>query len=217
MLTASSSKVIIVQHSPDCYRPCCRLVLLIRQPPPSLWHKMASSSHLEVPKDGAAFETWADLRRALGNWAIRDKFTFRTPKKTPLAATYCCAEEGCNWKVCAQKGDGGLLVLAIKKSEHNCLGRGVPKKGAAANADWLDDVVVQHLNVTKATKPREIQECLRVRFGEEISYRVAHLCRQRLLDEDIGTHILCVESPFKAQQTSSTTAPSLRSYYLRCL
>lgn len=122
---------------------------------------MASSSHLEVPKDGAAFETWADLR-TLGNWAIRDKFMFRTPKKTPLAAMYCCAEEGCNWKVCARKGDGGLLVLAIKKSEHNCLDCGVQKKGAAANADWLDDVVVQHLNVTKATKPREIQECLRV-------------------------------------------------------
>lgn len=149
---------------------------------------MASSNYLEVPEDGSAFENWVDPRKALSNWAIRDKFTFRTPKKTPLAATYCCAEESCNWRVCARKVDSGLLVLAIKKSEHSCLGRGVPKKAAAANSDWLDDVIVQHLNVTKATKPREIQECIRVRFGEEISYRVAHLCRQRLLSEDIGTH-----------------------------
>lgn len=151
---------------------------------------MASSSHLEVPTDGAAFENWVGLRKALSNWAIREKFTFRTPKKTPLAATYCCAEESCKWRVCARKvgGGGGLVILSIKESEHNCLSRGVPKKAAATNADWLDDVIVQHLNVTKATKPREIQECIRVRFGEEISYRVAHLCRQRLLNEDIGTH-----------------------------
>lgn len=96
---------------------------------------MASSSHLEVPEDGAAFESWADLRRALSNWAIRDKFTFRTPKKTPLATTYCCAKESCNWRVCARKADGGLLVLAIKQSEHNCLSRSILKKAAATNAD----------------------------------------------------------------------------------
>jgi hypothetical protein len=139
---------------------------------------MASSTYLEVPEDGAAFESWVDLRKALSNWAIRDKFTFRTPKKT------------CNWRVCARKSeaDGGLLVIAIKQSEHNCLGCGVPKKAVATNSDWLDDVIIQNLNITKVTKPREIQECIRVRFGEDISYRVAHLCRQRLLNEDIGTH-----------------------------
>ena len=103
---------------------------------------MASSSHLVIPQDGDVFETWADLRRALNSWAIRDKFMFRTPKKTPLAATYHCAEEGCKWRVCARKEGSGMLVLSVKDSQHNCLSRGVPKMGAAANADWLDDVVV---------------------------------------------------------------------------
>jgi hypothetical protein len=39
----------------------------------------------------------------------------------------------------------------------------------------------------KATKPQEIQEMLRVRFAETVSYLQAHRCRSRLLDKDIGT------------------------------
>ena len=38
----------------------------------------------------------------------------------------------------------------------------------------------------KATSSKVVIDCLRVRFGEEVSYKVAQLCRLRLLNASIG-------------------------------
>jgi hypothetical protein len=40
----------------------------------------------------AIFATWDALKLALNTWAIRDKFNYRTAKKTPKTATYICKE-----------------------------------------------------------------------------------------------------------------------------
>ena len=52
----------------------------------------------------------------------------------------------------------------------------------------MDEVISRHLEVTKATNPKVIVDCLQVRFGEEISYKVAQLCRPRFLDGSLGSH-----------------------------
>jgi hypothetical protein len=44
---------------------------------------MAAIITLKDVRQGAIFATWDALKLALNNWAIRDKFTYRTPRKTP--------------------------------------------------------------------------------------------------------------------------------------
>ena len=53
---------------------------------------MAAITTLKDIRQGAIFATWDALKLALNSQIIRDKFTYRTPKKTPGAATYTCKE-----------------------------------------------------------------------------------------------------------------------------
>jgi hypothetical protein len=78
------------------------------------------------------------------------------------------------------------LVLSIINVEYTCIGRGLRKHASASKKEWLDPVVSRHLNVTKKTTLMEIKDLLRVRFAEEISYKIAQFCRLCLLDGDTG-------------------------------
>ena len=50
----------------------------------------------------------------------------------------------------------------------------------------MDAVVSCHLNVTKATSPKEIVDMLRVCFAEHLDYKRAQERYLRLLDSNIG-------------------------------
>jgi hypothetical protein len=52
--------------------------------------------------------------------------------------------------------------------------------------EWLDEAIPHHLLVTKSTKPREVVETIKVHYAETISYKVAQLAVQRLLDGGLG-------------------------------
>lgn len=74
---------------------------------------MAAVEKLAVLVDGTEYQTWADLRGALNDWAVRNKFAYRTPSKEPSRATYTCAVEDCPWRGRAKKNKEGLLVLSV--------------------------------------------------------------------------------------------------------
>jgi len=79
-----------------------------------------------------------------------------------------------------------MLVLTIIEAEHNCIGAGLGKRRTASSHAWLDEAVSKHLNITKATNPKAIVECIRIHYSEEVSYKVAQLTRLRLLSGDLG-------------------------------
>jgi hypothetical protein len=149
---------------------------------------MSSLSELVRPVNGDEFDDVDALIAALDNWAVKDKFTFRTLKRESGRAVWVCAEENCPWKIHtgAVDGEDGLVVLVIVNSEHRCIARGVRKFSSSSKKDWLDRVVSRYLNVTRATSPRDIVDLLRIRFAEEIDYKRAQMCHMRLLEEDIG-------------------------------
>lgn len=74
-----------------------------------------------------------------------------------------------------------MLVLMIVEVEHNCVGAGLGKRRTASSHVWLDEAVFKHLNITKATNPQAIVECICIHYSEEISYKVAQLTRLCLL------------------------------------
>jgi MuDR family transposase len=132
---------------------------------------MASLSELVRPVDGAEFDDIEALLAALDDWAVKDKFTFRTLKREPGRAVWVCAEENCPWRVRsgAVDGEDGLVVLVVVNSEHHCIARGIRKFSSSLKKDWLDRVVSRHLNVTRATSPRDIVDLLSIRFAEEMT------------------------------------------------
>ncbi|KAI9684815.1 MAG: hypothetical protein M1829_000190 [Trizodia sp. TS-e1964] len=152
-------------------------------------HITTVMEELRVPENQSVYLDLDALVRALDDWAVKKKFCFRTVKREATVALFDCAEAtelGCEWHCRARLLDDEIWVLSIINSDHTCIGRGVRKHSSSSKREWLDPVVARHLNVTKQTKPDDIQDLLRVRFGENISYKIAQLCRLRLLDEDIG-------------------------------
>jgi hypothetical protein len=79
-----------------------------------------------------------------------------------------------------------MLELRITRREHTCYTSGVAKFSMSALKDWVDKATSQHLLVTKTTKPQEIVDTIWIHFVEKISYKVAQICRQRLLDGGLG-------------------------------
>jgi len=147
---------------------------------------MAALAELSVPSNGTEYLDIDSFVRALDDWAVKKKFSFRMLRRDAQRAVYVCAEEGCGWRVRARPTDDELWVLVIDDDEHRCIGRGVRKFASSSKKEWLDPVVSRHLNVTKETRPKDIEDLLRVRFAEKISYKVAQQCKLRLLDGDIG-------------------------------
>lgn len=113
-----------------------------------------------------------------------NRFTFRTPKKDPTHATYRCRNEACGWRCSAYKNSDGILQLRVKERTHTCTTTSA--HGAASSKEWLDEVVSSHIQVNRVTKPVELIELVSVHYNEKISYKVAQLCRLRLLTGGIG-------------------------------
>ena len=147
---------------------------------------MTSLCLLEEVPDCSQYTDWKELRRALDNWAVRDKFAYRTPSKEPSRARYVCADADCRWTCHASKQRDGMIELRVTRREHTCWTGGVAKFSSSASKYWVDEAASQHLLVTKTTKPQEIVDTIRIHFSETISYKVAQMCRQRLLDGGLG-------------------------------
>ena len=79
-----------------------------------------------------------------------------------------------------------MLELRVTQRQHNCFGAALLKRQAFSKKEWLDEAIPHHLLVTKATKPRKVVETIKVHYAETISYKVAQLAVQRLLDGGLG-------------------------------
>src|SRR5436190_3243087 len=147
---------------------------------------MASLSSLEELPDSSQYANWKELRHALDSWAVCDKFMYRTPAKVPCKARYTCADADCRWTCNASKQADGMIELWVTRCEHTCWTGGVAKFSSSTSKDWLDKAVSQHLLITKTTRPKEIVETIKIHFAETISYKVAQVCQQQLLDGGLG-------------------------------
>ena len=137
---------------------------------------------------GAIFITWDALKLALDSWAVRDKFTYRTPRKTPKTATYTCKEAlQCTWKIRALRLSEGVIQVKEIAGIHTCLG-GPSKYGGASHVAWLIEAIPQHLSVRQLTKPQDLVDCVRLHYGEIISYKQAQRTRAALLEDALGDH-----------------------------
>lgn len=147
---------------------------------------MSSLQDLEPLPEFSSYASWKDLRQALDNWAVGSKFTFRVERKTPDKARYICRVADCPWRVNASRDTDGMLELRVTQRQHTCFGAALAKHSSFSKKDWLDEAVTQHLLVTKTTKPQEVVDTIKVHYAETISYKVAQMAVQRLLDGGLG-------------------------------
>src|SRR5438045_3678377 len=136
---------------------------------------LASLSSLEELPDSSQYTNWKELRHALDSWAVRDKFTYRTPAKVLCKARYTCANADWHWTCNASKQADGMIKLWVTRCEHTCWTGGVAKFSSSTLKDWLDEAVLQHLLIMKTTRPKEIVKMIKIHFAETISYKLTSL------------------------------------------
>ena len=131
--------------------------------------------------------SFAKLKEAVESWAIEDHFTFSVVKKDVKRVDYRCRARamGCLWRVFASTTMEGELQVKKITSSHTCIAAPVAAREVANTQNWLRRTVPQHLFVTKATKPMEIVEPIRMHYGEKVNYEAPRLTKAALIADRV--------------------------------
>jgi hypothetical protein len=121
---------------------------------------MASLQLLSIPIDRAEYTNWDACRKAIKDWSILEKFSFATPMKNKVRATYVCVVDKCSWRCQARRDKHGIIRLRIINSEHTCDGAAETKRKASSTKEFLDVIIPQFIRIGEKTIPKEIIDCI---------------------------------------------------------
>ena len=137
---------------------------------------------------GQLFQNFDDLKSAVEDWSIADKFAFRMHLKDKDRADYRCklsairparAVENaliCQWRVFASRTRTNDIKISRLISQHDCLGAAIPIRSTCNNQSWLTRQIPKHLVVStiRKTTPRELIDTIQLHFNEDINYQAAY-------------------------------------------
>jgi len=146
---------------------------------------------------GELFPSFSQLKKAVQDWSVADKFAFRMHLKDKDRADYRCklstphptpALENaivCNWRVFASQTRTGDIKISRLISEHNCLGAAIPLRSTCNTQSWLTRQIPKHLVSTRKTTPRELIDTVQLHYNEEVSYQAAHRACAKLSNNTV--------------------------------
>jgi len=124
------------------------------------------------PGLGQLFDNFEDLKELIEDWSIKERFSFLVADKDQSCVIYKCVVSHCEWHVRATCTEEGDIQVTVVNSEHSCLpGEESTRYSVAGSSSWLCRHIPKYLNITQATKPWEIIDCLKVQFGEMLPYK----------------------------------------------
>ena len=134
-------------------------------------------------EEGKYFVSFEKMKEAIESWSIEDHFTFSVVKKNAKRVDYHCRMRtmGCLWRVFASVAMDGELQVKRLCGSHTCIAAPIAPREVANTQNWLRRTVLQHLFVTKATKPMEIVETIQMHYGEKVNYEAARLTKAALI------------------------------------
>ena len=114
------------------------------------------------PVLGQLFPALTVLKELVENWSVKERFSFKVADKDHERVIYTCVVPECGWRIRANQTGEQDVKVTVLNSEHNCLpGDRLKRYSVPSSLSWLRRHLPRYLNVTQATKPREIIDCLR--------------------------------------------------------
>jgi len=114
------------------------------------------------PVLGQSFPAFTVLKELVEDWSVKEMFSFKVADKDHERVIYTCVVPECGWRIRANQTGEQDVKVTVLNSEHNCLpGDGQKCYSVSSSLSWLRRHLPRFLNVTQATKPREIIDCLR--------------------------------------------------------
>ena len=85
----------------------------------------------------------------------------------------------------ANRTELGDKVVTVLEISHNCIleHTAANTRSTSSKQQWIQEILPQHLVITQATSPRDIQNCLHLGFSEIIDYQVTLRAKQALLSD----------------------------------
>ena len=140
------------------------------------------------PPLGQPLHTVDDVKQAVEDWSIADKFAFRMQLKDKDRADYRCKFSticqarvvenvvNCPWRVFASRTQTGDIIISCLSSQHDCLGAVLPIRSTCYNQSWLTRQIPKHIVVstTRKTTPCELIDSIQLHYNQEVSYHAAY-------------------------------------------
>ncbi|KAI9736164.1 MAG: hypothetical protein M1834_001049 [Cirrosporium novae-zelandiae] len=139
------------------------------------------------PKVGSTFPDYSSFIEVINDWSVRAKFDYKVNHKDTTRAILICADKisNCPWRIRANLDENGAIFISVLNPQHTCQNtRERIKRAVPTRQRWVQGAVARHLHVTEATKPQEILECLKEKYGEEVELKVAQRIKKGLLKKD---------------------------------
>lgn len=133
---------------------------------------------------GQLFPSWGEFKETIQDWSIVDKFQFKSLHKDRSRADYRCrtrTKKGdCPWRVYATITSKQDIRIKILEPRHTCVRAARAKRETCNSQSWLRRHVPKYLNVTRQTRPEEIQHTIKIHYGEIVNYQAAHEAKTAL-------------------------------------
>lgn len=98
------------------------MVVIILHPIPSGSAKMTALVEVQkTPELDQLFLSFDTLKKALQDWSIREKFSFKVEKKDQSRGIYRCVVNKCLWRVRANRTANEDIKITVLNSKHHCI------------------------------------------------------------------------------------------------
>lgn len=123
---------------------------------------------------GQLFVSFTELKAAIEDWAISDKFEIRVQLKDMTRADYRSKTLTCQWRVYARATPIDDIKVSILVSAHTYIGEASFSRAVQNTQSWLRREIPKHLNVTKRTTVQEIIDSVQIHHQVQVNYQAAH-------------------------------------------
>lgn len=145
------------------------------------------------------FQNFDDLKSAVEDWSIADKFRFWIHLKDKDRADYGCKcsvfrpvrtvqnDLICQYIVFPSRTRADDIRNSCLISLHNCLEAAIPIRSTWNNQSWLTWRILKYLVVStiRKTTPRELTDTIQPYYNEDINYLVTYKACSKLNNNTI--------------------------------
>ncbi|XP_077215579.1 uncharacterized protein LOC143850199 [Tasmannia lanceolata] len=134
---------------------------------------------------GAMYPNMKQFKKAVKEYAIRQRFMFKKSRSTPKKYAVVCKEPGCKWRI---SGISRMTYVLVKKfvSDHTCTSHLKGNDNHLATSPWVAETCLPLFDRAEDVGTRIIRQYMKSHWGITMTYRRAHLAMNIILEIKCG-------------------------------
>ncbi|XP_060190295.1 uncharacterized protein LOC132619392 [Lycium barbarum] len=128
------------------------------------------------------------LKSVMVNYAITNRFNYRTERSNAISYTLVCVSGECDWKFRASSvGKSGMFRVREFQDKHTCPLKEKVYSQCQATSRLISGIVKPKIsNHKRKYTPKDIAEDVKNDFGMDVSYMVAWRAKERAMNDLMG-------------------------------